>query len=110
MRKVKLFWFIKDFALEIREPYQENSGKFYGKFLKRDKYALRIHYEDGTNVEIPKEQCNPFVVKSGCLIEVVLLSVTIKVLQCTENSIEWLKKHSKHPYTFGNNLDFPKEE
>jgi len=71
---------------------------------------LRISYEDGTKVEVPKEQCNPYVVKSGCLIEILSLSVTFKILQCSENSIEWLKKHSKHPYTFGPNLEFPKEE
>jgi hypothetical protein len=27
VRKVKIYFFIKDYAIEIREPFEENSGK-----------------------------------------------------------------------------------
>jgi len=69
--------------MEIREPFQENSGKFYGKYLGRSKQAIKVEYTNGTSVTLNEQQCSPVALKAGCLLTILKTNVTFKVLSCT---------------------------
>jgi len=50
------------------------------------------------------------LLKSGCLLTLLKTNVTFKILRLTVGSREWLQKHSRTPWDFGEDLEYPNEE
>lgn len=69
-----------------------------------------MSYEDGTSASVAAEQCNPFLLQSGCILTLERTKVSFKVLATTDLSTQWLNAHNRGGWTFGPNLSWPTEE